>query len=228
MPTKTQTDTAGGRPGDITKHAAGILLAAGTSRRFGRLKQLVTFRKRPLLTWALDSALASDLEKIYLVLGHGADQIRNHLLPYLPEKKLELVHNPDYLHGMGSSLARGVIAAGETWQAYVVMLADQPLVSAGLINSMVSAFFGCRKTIVLPVFKGRRGNPVLFGAKWYTSLCGLKDDFGGRLIVADNPEEVLEIEVDGEHYFRDVDYLEDLKRLEGHPLHSPRPSRSSG
>ncbi len=196
-------------------HAAGIILAAGIAKRFGRLKQLVPFQGRPLLTWVLDSALASELEKVYLVLGHGASQVRKHLQPYLPGKKLELVHNPDYLMGMGSSLAKGIEAAGANWQAYMVLLADQPLVTAELINSLLASFSVSHKSIVLPVFKGRRGNPVLFSNQWYWHLRRLKGDFGGRQLVAGNSEEVLEVQVDAQHYFWDVDCREDLGRLEG-------------
>ncbi len=224
MVQRSETGKNRSRTVPCTGHAAGILLAAGISKRFGRPKQLALLGGRSLLRRVLDSALASDLEKVYLVLGHDSGQVRKHLRPYGGKTKLELVDNPDYLRGMGSSLARGIEAAGDNWRAYMVLLADQPLVTPELINSMLAALSGSNKSIAVPVFKGRRGNPVLFSGRWYSDLCRLKDDFGGRHLVAANPAEVTEVEVDAEHYFWDVDRREDLKRLESFRL----PARSSG
>ncbi len=198
---------------DVDSGVAGILLAAGQSTRFGSPKQLVCFRTKPLLFWSLDASLASELTKVYLVLGHFAARIRMHLKPYLDNPRLEIVENPDFKQGMGSSLARGIRFAGKNWRAYMIMLADQPLVTPALINAMLTAMENNSKSIVIPTCRQIRGNPVLFANKWYSALSGLNADFGGRYLVARNPKDVLEFEVESEHYFWDIDCPQDLQRL---------------
>jgi len=89
---------------------AGIILAAGMSRRFGRPKQLLKIGDEYILNRVVDAALQSDLDTATLVLGPCRDEIQTVLGERLSASRLKLVHNPDYRHGQSRSLHHGVRA----------------------------------------------------------------------------------------------------------------------
>ena len=120
----------------------GILLAAGTSSRMGQAKQLLDWRGQPLVRHVAQQALASSLDGLFIVVGHEAAAVRA-ALDSLP---IQFVENAAYTEGQASSLRAGLAALPAEADAAVVLLCDQPLVTPGLIDSVVKAFERMRDT----------------------------------------------------------------------------------
>ncbi len=201
------------RPETSQTPAAGIILAAGESQRFGRTKQLAPFGGRCLLEWVLDAALGSDLDRVVLVLGRDHPAILAALGGTVNHAKLEVVVNPDYRLGQSTSLRAGLLKVKARFPVVVFLLADQPLVDARLINRLIAGLCGTSKNICVPVHRGRRGTPTAFTRLFYPRLLGVSGDKGAREIIAANPEEVFAVEVEDPCLLADVDTPADLARL---------------
>jgi len=192
---------------------AGIILAAGESKRFGRPKQLLRLKGRYLIEWVLDAALESDLSRIILVLGYAHQEIRQALGEKLRHAKLQLEVNPHYQKGQSHSLQVGLSRIENTFPAVMFLLADQPLVDAATINCLLDKFWSADKDIGVPTFHGKRGNPSIFSQKFYKHIMEIKGDIGARQIIKSHPERVLGIEIKNPLFFSDVDTPEDFEKI---------------
>jgi len=186
-----------------------ILLAAGESRRMGRPKQLLDWQGKTLLQRALDALIDSDADEIILVLGYEADRIRAGL-PALP---IRIVINRDYNQGMASSLRQGLLALDPGSAAFLVLLADQPGIGPEIINTIIRRFRQAdpKPGIVLPVYRGRRGHPVLIGVQYREECLRLQGDRGARGLLLNHPGDVLEIEVQEDAILKDIDTPEEYR-----------------
>ena len=196
-----------------TTKTAGIILAAGESKRFGSPKQLANFKGKPFLEWVIDASAQSKLDTIILVLGHAHEQILMQLDQNLLESEIATFINHDYKMGQSSSLQLGLSLVHADHQAVMFLLADQPMTDASVINGLIAAFNNSPKSICVPVSNGKRGNPVIFGSDYFGALMKTDGDRGGRDIIRNHSEDVLEIEIENPHALTDIDTPEDLARL---------------
>jgi molybdenum cofactor cytidylyltransferase len=181
-----------------------ILLAAGSSARFGGEKLLAPWRGRRLYEHALDALLAApDVSETLVIVQPGF------ALPPAPPR-CRFVVNPDHAEGMGASLRAGVRAAPADAEAYLVALADMPKITPGLIASLVARHAAIGKPIVVPVCSGRRGHPVIITAGLRGALLEVTGDVGARELIRAHPEWVGEFETDDEAVLFDVDRPADL------------------
>lgn len=188
----------------------GIVLAAGAGSRMGRTKQLLPFRGRTVLECVVDSALASSLHRVIVVLGHQADV----LAPLLKERDVTVVFNPFYSTGQSSSLKAGLHAVTEEAEAVLFLLGDQPLVTVETINSILLAYATSPASpIVMPVFEGKRGNPALFSRQTFSRLEVLSEDRGARPLFEQYAGHILTVPVADSSIHFDVDTEEDYQRL---------------
>lgn len=187
---------------------AGIVLAAGMSRRLGRPKQLLRLGERPIVQHVVETALASSLDEVIVVLGAHAADVRT-ALDGIP---VRFVINERYEAGQGTSLAAGVAAAGDA-DAVVVLLGDQPGVKASTIDAVVAARREQDASIVMAAYDDGRGHPVLFGREHFASLLDLSGDSGGREIIRQRPDRVVTVPVDGATP-ADIDTEDDWRAME--------------
>jgi molybdenum cofactor cytidylyltransferase len=200
---------------------AGIVLAAGLSKRFGRTKLLEKLGGRPVLEWVLVAALESNLDRVVLVLGHDRKRMVAALGAPASAEKLRIVFNPRYPDGQGTSLAAGLRAVQREFPAVMFLLGDQPRITAAAINLLLQRFRQAGKKICVPVQAGIRRNPVLFDRDFYPTLLGIEGDKGAREIIAANPQQVSEVAFDDPGLFQDVDTPQDLSALEALYLSNP-------
>ncbi len=191
---------------------AAIVLAAGRGARFdgARGKLLADFGGRPMVRRAVEAALGSNASKTIVVTGHASGDIEQ-ALAGLP---VVFAYNADYASGMASSLRAGIAHAADSAGA-LVLLADMPGVTSTILDQLIAAFERAPdRAAAAPVYQGRRGNPVLLGARLFAGIAGLTGDEGARRLLR-SVDAVIEVAVDNESVLADVDTLEDLERARG-------------
>ena len=189
-----------------------IVPAAGMSTRLGRNKLLLPFKGQPLIAHAVDTLMASKVDEIIVVLGHEADQVR----AAIGSKGVRFVENPDYRLGLSTSVRAGFAAVSVQTTGIMIFLADQPLLKAGEVDILIGALAEAgeaNKSIVLPLFRGQRGNPVIVKATYKASLLAITGETGCRRLIRQNPDQVLTVEMETDHVVRDIDTIEAYDRL---------------
>ncbi len=196
------------------KQTAGIILAGGSSTRFGRPKQLLRLKGKYLLDYVLNAALASELNQVVLVLGHDHQNILQALETRTSQERLQVVINHRYLEGQSRSLQAGLLKIRQAFPAVMFLLGDQPMLDSSVINHILERFRYSGKDICVPVCKGKRGNPTIFNRVLYDQLMAIEGDIGARNIIRDNPERVLYTELDDPLCFFDIDSQKDFENLQ--------------
>ncbi|MBW2611008.1 MAG: nucleotidyltransferase family protein [Deltaproteobacteria bacterium] len=192
---------------------AGIVLAAGTSSRFGKLKQLQVIDEKSLLEWTLDACLGSQLEHIFVVLGFRREKIIQALSRKFRNPRITVVFNPDYRNGQSTSLHAGIHAAKHAYSSVMFVLGDQPFIDCVTLDILLERFLASGKNICVPFYNGKRGNPVIFSKKFYAEITHIEGDVGARRIIDDNPSQVLSIALSRPSFFYDVDTIEDIEKM---------------
>jgi molybdenum cofactor cytidylyltransferase len=181
-----------------------ILLAAGESNRMGQPKQLMPFGQSTIVKRTIDNLLNSAVSEIIVVLGYKNEEIRK----TIAGKPIKIAINTDYQQGMSTSIIAGLKQVDKRARAVLIALGDQPFVNSQTITSLVEAFIANSRGIIIPVYQGRRGNPVIFTIKYKGELLNLEGDIGGREIIKRHPDDVLEVAVNCEGVLLDIDTME--------------------
>ncbi|MFF8904722.1 nucleotidyltransferase family protein [Streptomyces olivaceoviridis] len=197
---------------DLQGGVAGLLLAAGGGRRLGgRPKALLPHRGRPLVEHAVGVLRAAGCERIHVVLGAAADEVRD-------RARLDgcvLVDNPDWAAGMGSSLRAGLASlAGTGVRAALVSLVDQPGIGPAATARVLGA---CEDetSLVSAAYAGVRGHPVLFGAAHWAGIAQTATgDRGARAYLTAHEGEIRLVECADVAEPYDIDTEADLSRLQ--------------
>lgn len=192
---------------------AGIILAAGMSTRFGRLKQLLEIGDSNILSMVVDTAVKSDLDRVVLVLGHQVDTIKKSLGEKLKNSRLITTMNPHYKEGMSTSLQHGLMEIKDEFPSIMVLMGDQPLLGHEVINLMLRRFRSSDKDICVPVYNGIRKLPVCFTKRFYNDIFLINGDMGAREVILYNPKDVLTVEIEDSNHFMDIDEEADLEKL---------------
>jgi molybdenum cofactor cytidylyltransferase len=189
-----------------------IVPAAGLSSRMGQNKLLMPFAGKSLIERAVDTLMTSGVDEIVVVLGHEANLVRSRL----EGKSVHFVDNPDYRAGLSTSVRAGMEAAPKGADAMMIYLADQPLLEADEVRRLVLAFAEAKragKSIVVPFFCNKRGNPVILDASYREMVLDVVGDAGCRRIIKRHPEQVFAVQMETDHVVRDVDTPEDFESL---------------
>jgi molybdenum cofactor cytidylyltransferase len=187
---------------------SGIVLAAGTSSRFGSTKQLAPAGGKPLAQHAIDALQATgEFEEIVVVTGHDAEAVEAALA--LPPAA-RFVRNPAYREGQSTSLAAAIHALDDSSEAAVVLMADQPGVASDVIVRMIERFRETHSQIVRAAYRDGPG-PALLSREVYAEAGHLTGDVGARVLMASHPDWVDEVPVDDD-VPRDIDVPGDLTR----------------
>lgn len=184
-----------------------ILLAAGESKRMGEPKQLMPLGKTTILEQTIDNLLGSRVSEVIVVLGYRAEEA----MKKIAVKPIKITINPAYHRGMSTSIVTGLNSVDDRAQAVMLALADQPLIDSQTINRLIAEFLSHNKGIAIPVYCGRRGHPVIFAIKYKEELLELTGDVGGRQIIRQHPDDILEVAVNSESIITDIDTTSDYQ-----------------
>jgi molybdenum cofactor cytidylyltransferase len=175
----------------------------------GAVKQLLRLDDRPLLQHVLDSVSASGVKEIVLVLGASAEAIRREI----DTQNVRVVINENYQQGIGSSLKAGLSAVDPQTVAALIILADQPFVRPATLDRLIMEHQQSKAQIVIPTYRGFRGNPVLLDRSVFVEVMALNGDMGCRAIFGAHSEGIVKAAVDDVGILLDIDRQTDFEAL---------------
>lgn len=173
----------------------------------GSPKALLPFRGKTFLDNILAAISQALVERVVVVAGHHREEIEAVVRP-----PITVVFNPEYEQGMVTSFQAGIRALPPETSAALLFLVDHPLVDPGTIEALLSRVAPDR--IVVPVFDGRRGHPVLFGSDILREILVLPPTQGPNIVVRKNPGRVIQVSVNFRGILADIDTPEDFKKLQ--------------
>lgn len=188
----------------------GVVLAAGTSSRFGEPNKLLTeWEDAPLVSHVVETLLESVVDEIVVVVGDDAKRMRTAVSDF----EATVVYNYQYAAGQATSVRRGIEAARDHGaDAAIFALGDMPTVEADSLDLLVDAYRAGVGDTLAAAFNGVRGNPVLFDRDHFDALAETTGDTGGREILCDDDGAVL-VETGDCGVLVDVDSPDDMAKL---------------
>jgi len=190
---------------------AAVILSGGASERMGSPKALLPFQGRPFLEHLLEITKHPSVGVRRVVLGAQAEPITKEV----PLAADEIVINKDWEQGQLSSIQAALRSLPAGTEGMLLCLVDHPLITAGLVSELIEKFQATRAPIVLPVYEGRRGHPVIFSAGVYEELLKAPPDKGARAVVWAHAAEVAEVLTDEEGCVLNLNDPETMQRATG-------------
>lgn len=195
---------------EISSEVAAIVLAAGGSVRMGQPKQLLSVGGVPMVRRVTEAVCAVGLAQVAVVVGAHAQAVTQALAGL----RVDVVVNEGWREGLSTSLRAGLGALRPEVQAVLIVLADQPALTPGLLRALVTRYQATGAPIVAPFHQGRRGNPVLFDRSLFPELLAVAGDRGGRVILTQHNERLERVETDDPAVMMDVDTRQDYERIQ--------------
>ena len=193
---------------------AGILLAAGTASRMGNNKMLLPLDGESVLRQAARRALAGGLSPLIVVLGHESDKA----LKEIEDLPCQGALNPLYQEGVNSSVKAGILAVPREALGAMVMLADMPFVTSGMIAAMIERYRASEAPLVISDYAGVNAPPMLYDRSLFTELLTMTGEGCGRQVVRRHRDEA-EVLAWPESALADLDIPEDYERAKAEGGH---------
>jgi molybdenum cofactor cytidylyltransferase len=189
---------------------AAIVLAAGASKRLGQPKQLLLLDNESLLCRTVRLAQQAGCDPVFVVLGYEAARMQQELsgLKAIP------IINEDWPSGMGSSLRTGIEAVIKQTpqpQKTLVLLCDQPTLSAEILSNLLEASMTAKSLITASCYAGKLCVPAIFDQQLYPDLLKIEGDHGARSVIQRHIHQTTPVEFPGG--ILDIDTPEDLPSL---------------
>lgn len=181
-----------------------VILAAGESRRMKEQKLLMKYGASSIIETVVQKNLDSKVNGVMVVLGAGHEEIAAKIKCY----RAGTILNREYTKGMFSSVKKGIASLPQDADAAVISLGDQPMIHSRIINDLIDLKTGSSKSIILPVYKGRRGHPVLIGRKYFNEIARMPENATLRDVISSHPYDVAELQVESDNILRDIDTRE--------------------
>jgi molybdenum cofactor cytidylyltransferase len=180
-----------------------VVLSAGESSRMGEPKALLRIDGQTFIERIVAALKQSGLERIIVVLGFNADEMRQEI-EHLP---VEILVNPDYKQGQLSSLQTAIrhLESDQNCDGMMVHLVDHPFIDPQLVGVMLRQFKGSKNLIVVPRHQGKRGHPVIFSRALFSELLDAPMDQGAKAVVNAHRDETLEIDTEDVGITLDID-----------------------
>lgn len=186
---------------------SGIILAAGASKRMGTNKLLLPFGGVTVIERVLKAAADSYLGEVILVYGSAAIKEAG------DKYNVTAVNNAQPQLGQSLSVKLGVENASEYADGYMFLVGDQPYINTEMINKLIVSYISGDYKAAVPLYNGRRGNPVIFSGSLREQLLGLEGDSGGRVLLEGLSGEIAALDMGDELYGLDIDTREEYEML---------------
>ncbi len=182
-----------------------IVMASGMSRRMGENKLTLKINNKMVFEYILDEIKSIDFDEVIVVTRFKEIEKYSKKLGYV------VVRNYDYKKGQSSSIKIGVKNANEK-NGYMFFVADQPKLKASTINTIIKKYKNNTKDIIIPYFKGEKGNPIIFSNYYREELLKLEGDTGGSPIIKKYNKNIIEVKINNSENI-DIDNVDDYKRF---------------
>jgi len=203
----------------IPEHrTAVIILAAGSSSRLGKPKQLLNYQGETLIKHTVKTVLQTSCIPLIVVSGF----LHEELVAETKNFPVQLIHNPDWEKGMGSSIQTGITAlnllkSSNQIDAVLILLCDQPLITAEHLNKLITQFYRHKRSIVATGYAETQGVPAIFGKSLFPILQTLPGNRGAQWLFKEYQDQLTVVPFEGAAIDVDTkdDYLRLLKLSEG-------------
>ena len=186
-----------------------IILAAGLSVRMGCPKLLMPLGRSTILDTTVRNYLDSEVSEIIVVLGPKPERSAKLLSNY----PVKIAVNYEHAKGMSSTIKAGLNTINSKARGIMLALADQPLVNAEIINQLLEVFRVNKSHIIMPVYKEKRGHPVIFSSIYMHELLMLDGDAGAREVIIRHQDNVSEVRVYCNGVIIDIDSQQDYQHI---------------
>ncbi|TDG31606.1 4-diphosphocytidyl-2C-methyl-D-erythritol kinase [Paracraurococcus ruber] len=196
------------------RQVAALVLAAGRSRRMAPLNKLLVPDETgtPMVARVVENVLASRARPVVVVTGHERERVEQ----ALAGRAVRFAHAEDYAEGLSASLKAGLAALPEEVEGVVICLGDMPLVAGPMIDRLMAHFDPEEgRAIVMPTFRGKQGNPMLWAVEFLPEMMAINGDVGARHLVGKHADRMVEVEMADDAVLRDFDTTEALKKAPG-------------
>lgn len=166
-----------------------LILAAGSSSRMGKTKQLLPYKNTTLLGWTIQQAKASMANEVVCVLGANAKEIE----ASIKNDQLNIIYNVNYKKGLSSSIVKGISDLQDK-EAILIMLADQPNITKVYLNKFLDSHIKYPNKIIASVYGTTFGVPALFPKRFYDELLKLEGDKGAKNFLNNHVEDIIKID----------------------------------
>ena len=196
------------------RQVAALVLAAGRSRRMAPLNKLLVADDQgvPMVARVVDNALASRARPVVVVTGYERERVE----AALGGRGVIFAHAEDYAEGLSASLKAGLAALPPGIEGVVICLGDMPLVAGPMIDRLMAAFDPEEgRAIVMPTFRGKQGNPMLWAVEFLPEMMTITGDVGARHLAGKHADRVAEVEMADDAVLRDFDTTDALRKAPG-------------
>ena len=182
---------------------AAIVLAAGQSSRMGDDNKLfLKVGERSMIQQVVANLAKSAVDRVIVVTGHERERVRSEL----KSQSVTFVHNREFAKGLSTSLRAALAQIPKKFNAALICLGDMPFVDSSHINALIEAFDPlAERSICVPTFQGKRGNPVLWDSRYFQEMMEVQGDVGAKHIIGEYEDSVVEVEMDGMGVLTDLD-----------------------
>ena len=184
---------------------AGIILASGFSRRLGKEKLLLKVKGISMVEKVIRAAQSSQIDELILI--YQKDEIREIAKKY----GIKTIYNQHADKGQSAAVKLGVKASHPDSDGFMFLVGDQPYLNSSTINKLIEVFKREKRSIVVPTYNGKRGNPVIFPSTLKDDLLRLEGDCGGRKIIETMKDGVKLVSIEEGIEGTDIDTREEYE-----------------
>tara|TARA_B100001248_G_scaffold234776_1_gene197085 strand:+ start:518 stop:1102 length:585 start_codon:yes stop_codon:yes gene_type:complete len=185
-----------------------IILAAGESKRMTLGNKLLLRKNNvPLIKITFENIKASKVDNISIVLGKNIESVKN----IISDKNVKFLKNNDYQNGISTSIKKGIENLNPASRGVLICLGDMPLIKTDTYNEIIDAFYKSNNQSIIPYFKKKRGNPILFSQLHFKELISITGDNGAKYFINEKKNEFLSISVSDEGILFDIDNKKQFK-----------------
>lgn len=192
------------------RQVAALILAAGRSRRMAPLNKLLVPDSKgvPMVARVAANVLESHARPVVVVTGYESERVEEALMG----RPVIIAHAEDYAEGLSGSLKAGLAALPQEAEGVLICLGDMPLVTGAMLDRLLAAFDPEEgRSIVMPTFRGKQGNPMLWSREFLPEMMEITGDVGARHLAGKYADRVVEVEMADDAVLRDFDTTDALR-----------------
>lgn len=184
-----------------------IIMASGFSERMGSDKLFLKVNSQTLIERTIKIVKGSKIDNIIIV--YRDKRIKD----IAKNQGIISIYNNNAKKGQSESIKLGIKSADERTKGFIFFVGDQPFLSIEVINKIITEFKKRREEIIIPLYNGKRGNPIIFPALLKKDLLLINGDIGGREVIKNNLDIVNYIKIHDKYLGIDIDTIEDYKKI---------------